>query len=248
AEAAAAAAAAAEALGLKAAVRRVAVTAGGGVEAAARQARYGALLDDPEALTLVGHTLDDQAETVLLGLARGSGTRSLAGMPECAGRLLRPFRGRRRQTEQACRDWGLAPWADPMNADPAYTRVRARRALATLEQALGPGLAEALARTAALCAEDADLLDALAADAARGAASDNSGLPVTRLAALPAALRGRVLMAWLRSAGAADLSLAHRRAVEALVLDWRGQVGADVPGGRVVRAGGQLRFEPPPGV
>jgi tRNA(Ile)-lysidine synthase len=162
------AAAQARDLGLAAGVVRVVVEPSGeGLEAAARTARYAALLDDPASLVLVAHTLDDQAETVLLGLARGSGTRSLAGMPRRQGRLLRPLLGlRRRQTEQACRDWGLVPWADPMNVDFRHRRPRVRAALGTLDGALGPSLSEALARTAELCAEDADLLDELATEAA----------------------------------------------------------------------------------
>jgi tRNA(Ile)-lysidine synthetase-like protein len=151
-------------LGLRTRLTRVTVERGpAGPEADARTARLAALLDDPDALVLLAHTLDDQAETVLLGLARGSGTRSLAGMAPRRGRLLRPWLDyRRSDTEQACRDWGLTPWRDPANQDPAYTRSRLRRALPALEDCLGPGLAEALARTARLCAQDADLLEGLA--------------------------------------------------------------------------------------
>jgi tRNA(Ile)-lysidine synthase len=246
AEVAARAAAQAEALGLAAAVSRVSVTAtGAGLEADARAARYAALLADPERLVATAHTLDDQAETVLLGLARGSGPRSLAGMPARSGRLVRPLLGLpRTATAQACADWGLEPWSDPMNDDPAFARVRARRALAALDGALGPGLAEGLARTARLAAADADYLDELAQQAGP-AVQIGAGLGVTRLAALPAALRGRVLLAWLRAAGG-DIGWVHVAAVDALVVDWHGQAGVDVPGGRVARRDGRLVFEARP--
>src|SRR5450432_921925 len=102
-----------------------------GPEAAARAARYRALdavADEcGAAVILLGHTMDDQAETVLLGLARGSGARSLAGMAPVAGRYLRPLLGlRREQTRAACAAAGLEPWEDPHNASPAFTRVRVR--------------------------------------------------------------------------------------------------------------------------
>ncbi len=158
---------------------RVAVAGPGGAdgyqgpEAAARSARYAALAAAARRAgaapggvwIMLGHTLDDQAETVLLGLARGSGARSLAGMSPQAGRYLRPLlRIRRAQTAAACTALGLPPWDDPHNCDPAFTRVRVRRELMpALATALGPGVAEALARTADLLRADADALDAIAA-------------------------------------------------------------------------------------
>ncbi len=119
---------------------------------------------------LLGHTLDDQAETVLLGLARGSGTRSLAGMAATTGvdgRYRRPLLGLERATTRAaCADLGFAVWDDPHNADPAFARVRVRtRVLPVLEAELGPGVAAALARTAELARDDADALDEWAATA-----------------------------------------------------------------------------------
>ncbi len=156
----------ASALGIDPLVVRVEVGAVGGPEAAAREARYRALADAATdagaAASLVGHTLDDQAETVLLGLARGSGAASLQGMAaesELRGiRLLRPFLGlRRAETRAACVAQGLAPWDDPHNDDDRYTRVRVRRrVLPVLEEELGPGVAEALARTAEQLREDSD--------------------------------------------------------------------------------------------
>ncbi|MET0692295.1 MAG: tRNA lysidine(34) synthetase TilS, partial [Propionibacteriaceae bacterium] len=143
------------------------LAAGLGVEAAAREARYRALDEEAEtrdATVLLGHTLDDQAETVLLGLARGSGTRSLSGMASRSGRHLRPLLSLRRETtERVCAELELDVWDDPHNADDSYARSRVRsRILPLLEAELGPGIAEALARTAELSRLDADLLDQLA--------------------------------------------------------------------------------------
>ncbi len=155
-----------------------------GPEAAARAARYsaldGAARATGAAAVLLGHTLDDQAETVLLGLARGSGARSLAGMASRSGLYLRPLLGlRRAQARAACEALGLCPWDDPQNEDVSFTRVRVRNELVpALETALGPGVAEALARTAALLRADADALDDLAAaEAARILAADAARRP-----------------------------------------------------------------------
>ncbi|MGH4007183.1 MAG: tRNA lysidine(34) synthetase TilS, partial [Pseudonocardiaceae bacterium] len=161
----------------------------GGPEAAARRARYAALRSAAPAgaLVLLGHTLDDQAETVLLGLGRGSGPRSVAGMRELDPPWGRPLLGvRRAVTAAACDALGLAPWVDPHNADPRFRRVRLRtEALPLLEDVLAGGVAEALARTAGQLQEDLDLLDeqagALLAQARRGAVPDVTGLDVTGL-------------------------------------------------------------------
>lgn len=230
-------------LGLPAEVLTVRVRDGGdGLEAAARDARYAALESAVSGaeVVLLGHTLDDQAETVLLGLARGSGTRSLAGMPARRGRFVRPLLGvRAAVTRQACVELGLQPWADPHNTASRFARVRVReRVLPVLEAELGPGIAEALARSATLLRADADLLDGLAG--AERASHPSPDLDCARLAALPAALLGRVVRDWLREAGASDLSAAHVAAVTALVTDWRGQRWAEVPGVRVHRSEGRL--------
>jgi tRNA(Ile)-lysidine synthase len=228
---------------------RVDTTAGQGLEAAAREARYAALhahacattSDDVPATVLLGHTRDDQAESVLLGLLRGSGTRSLAGMAPRAGLLLRPLLElTRRTTEDACAELGLTPWQDPHNVDPAFARVRVRsRVLPVLEAELGPGVTAALARTARLARADADLLDALAADADPGTEALGCGV----VEALPAALRQRVLRRWLLGRGARDLGLAHVLAVEELVLRWHGQGPVHVPGGTVARRDGRLLWQ-----
>jgi tRNA(Ile)-lysidine synthase len=230
-------------------VRAVRVTvarpgAGGayaGPEAAARAARYTALdaaardeAAGPAAAVLLGHTLDDQAETVLLGLARGSGGRALAGMAPDSGRYLRPLLGlRRAQTRAACAALGLMPWDDPHNSDPAYARVRVRQALLpALEQQLGPGVAEALARTAGQLRADADLLDELAAAAAGRMADGRPGLAARALAAEPAAIRTRLLRGAALAAGApaGALTQEHVTQMDALVTGWHGQRGVDLPG------------------
>ena len=236
-------------------VEVVAVRVGvrGGPEGAARRARYAAL-DEAAArtgadLVLLGHTRDDQAETVLLGLARGSGTRSLAGMPAATGRYRRPLleldRG---STVRACAAQGLRTWDDPQNADPAYARARVRHeVLPVLESALGPGIAAALARTATLARADADALDDLAADALTAASSGPGELDVRVLSALSQAVRGRVLHRAALAAGCpgSALSAGHVRAVEALVTDWHGQGRIDLPGGVAVRrACDRLSFAP----
>jgi tRNA(Ile)-lysidine synthase len=218
-----------------------------GPEAAARQARYLALDVEARARSatvLLGHTLDDQAETVLLGLARGSGGRSLAGMAPRAGHLLRPFlhlgRG---TTEQACAELGLDPWQDPHNTDPRFTRVRVRQnVLPTLETELGPGVAEALVRTAELLRDDTELLDRLAADAYRTAEGlgGTDTLDCTALESQPPALRRRILRLWLLAHGIGDLTLRHIGAVESLVIDWHGQKSIQVPGATVTRNRGRL--------
>lgn len=204
---------------------------GGGPEAAARTARYAGLDAAADrcgaAAVLLGHTLDDQAETVLLGLARGSGARSLAGMTSVSGLYRRPLLGVTRETTRAaCEAAGLDVWADPHNEDPRFARVRVRHdVLPVLERELGPGIAQALARTAALLREDADALDALA-----GQVDD---LEVDTLAALPTAIRRRVLKRAAIAAGVPGgrLSAAHLQAIDALITDWHGQGPIHLPGG-----------------
>jgi tRNA(Ile)-lysidine synthase len=185
---------------------------------------------------------------VLLGLARGSGTRSLAGMPERNGRCLRPLLGvSRAQTRAACAALGLEPWDDPQNADPGYARARVRhRLLPVLESELGPGVAEALARTARQLRADADFLDSVAqAEAQRIAAGDSGGLPLDEVAALPPAIRSRVLRNAALAAGcpAGALTERHVAGLDALVTGWRGQRWTDLPGGiRGQRRYGKLLF------
>jgi len=233
-------------------VVRVAVADDGrGPEAAARDARYAALAEVARetgaVAVLLGHTLDDQAETVLLGLARGSGAGSLKGMPPIAGLYRRPLlRIRRSTTVQACADAGLEPWDDPHNADPAYSRVRVRRrVMPVLEAELGPGVAEALARTAEQLREDeeafAQMIDEVAEELAEHVDA-GIALPVAALAANPAALRQRLIRFAVQSEFGVALSRTQTLEVARLVTDWHGQEGVDLPGVRAARVGGMIEF------
>jgi tRNA(Ile)-lysidine synthase len=241
------------------AVLPVTVPAGsGGPEAAARSARYRALATAARRLgaaaVLLGHTRDDQAETVLLALARGAGPRGLAGMPGCRpdGGLawLRPLLAiSRAQTGAACAALGLVPWQDPHNTDPAYARARVRAtALPALVAALGDRVVDNLARTARQLAADNAALDGWA-DAALAAAGRGGALAVAALQPLPAAVRTRVLHAWARQLGCPGSALSHRHvaALDALVTRWHGQGPAHLPGGiAVARSGGELAVTGPP--
>jgi tRNA(Ile)-lysidine synthase len=229
-------------------VERVGVGTAGGPEAAARAARH-AGLDRVLAQTggsavLLGHTLDDQAETVLLGLARGSGGRSLAGMRSESGARRRPLLGLRREvTKAACAALGLDVWDDPHNNDPAYARSRVRAdLLPALEAALGPGTVEALGRTADLLRADADALDEWARTSRQPGVGD---LSVDALLALPGAVRRRVLHRAAIDAGspAGALSAGHVAELDRLLVDWHGQGPVALPGGLVgERRCDRLRF------
>ena len=233
-------------------IERVVVAATGGPEAAARAARYAALeraaSEFGAAAVFLAHTLDDQAETVLLGLARGSGAASLQGMAAVRGRYRRPLLGiRRATTVQACADAGLEPWTDPQNADPAFARVRVRMSvLPLLERELGPGVAEALARTAEQLREDSDALDTFADELVEDLADHveaGISLDVPALTTNPPALRQRLIRLAVSSEFGVALSRAQTLEVARLVTDWHGQDSVDLPGVRVVRRGGRLHFE-----
>lgn len=227
-------------LGLTARVRLVRVVGSGGPEAAARRSRYAALYP-AQGLVLLGHTMDDQAETVLLGLGRGSGPRSIAGMRALDPPWGRPLLGvSMATTTAACAALGLEPWSDPHNTDPAFTRVRLRtEVLPLLEDVLQGGVSAALARTARQLRDDCDALDALA----QGFAGDPHD--IADLGPLPPALRRRVIRRWLLASGVPELTDSQVRAVDALVCDWRGQGGVWLPGGLVARrAHGRLRVDP----
>ncbi len=256
------AAAACEALGVAADIVRVEVGRDGGPEAAARHARYAALeraaVASGASVVLLGHTLEDQAETVLLRLARGSGARSLAAMAPSNGLWRRPFLDVPRATVRAAAaevlaPLGLRPWDDPHNEDRTYARVRVRALLDGLVADLGPGVALGLTRSAELLRADADALDALADDefgvvvdvGAAGPSADCGTLQ-----ALPDAIRTRVVRRMALSAGspADQLGIDHVRRVDALLTDWHGQGEARLPGGVVaVRSCGRLCLHPSPG-
>ena len=223
----------------------------GGLEAAARGARYQAL-DEAARSTgaravLLGHSLDDQAETVLLGLARGSGSRSLRGMPARRGHYRRPLLGVSRATlRAACEAAGLQPWDDPHNADPAFARARVRhQALPALEAALGPGVAQALARTAGQLRSDAEALDDLAASQAPLMRDPDGAWRPDALRAANTAIRTRVLRMAAVEAGCppGKLTARHVSALDALVTGWHGQRWTTLPGGvRAMLRCGRLIF------
>ena len=218
-----------------------------GLEASARRARYAALDSTAEKynanLVFLGHTLNDQAESVLLGLARGSGARSLSGMARCTGKYCRPLLEiSRSETLTACAENNLTPWIDPHNSDSQFARVRVRTdALPKLEESIGPGITEALARSADLLRDDADALDGWAAQVA--AELDLADLEVNHLADLPKAVRTRVLRMAIYAAGApmGSITAEHVASVEAFVTSWHGQGACSLPGGvKVSRISGRL--------
>lgn len=227
-------------LGVRTDVVTVEVGTAGGPEASARRARYEALTRTGGDAILLAHTLDDQAETVLLGLGRGSGPRSIAGMSPVDGVLRRPFLTlRRAETEHICRAYGLEWWTDPHNSDPAYRRARLRaEVMPLLEDVLGGGVAEALARTADQVRSDSAYLDDIAA-------AVESPLRVATLRELPPALRSRVLRRAALEAGAdaSALTASHVIELDRLVTDWHGQVRIELPGGvACVREGDSLSY------
>ncbi|UPL11068.1 tRNA lysidine(34) synthetase TilS [Microbacterium sufflavum] len=243
-------------LGLDPLVVRVEVSGDGGPEAAARDARYRVLRDAANdlraAAVLLGHTLDDQAETVLLGLARGSGAASLQGMAveradDDGVRWLRPLLGVRRATTRAfCAAAGLDAWDDPHNSDDRYSRVRVRdRVLPVLEAELGPGIAEALARTAEQLREDAEAFDEMIHETIEDIvehAEAGISVSVAALAANPAALRNRIIRLVVDSEFGVSLTRTQTVEVARLVTDWSGQGPIDLPGCSARRQGGRLVF------
>ena len=218
-----------------------------GLEASARRARYKALDAMAEKygakLIYLGHTLNDQAESVLLGLARGSGARSLSGMASVSNKYIRPLlKITRAQTLAACSENDLTPWIDPHNSDEQFSRVRVRSiALPTLEKTIGPGITQALARTADLLRDDADALDSWTDRICEDL--DLVDIEIKLLAELPRAVRTRLIRRAIYAAGApsGSISADHVESVEALVTSWRGQGACSLPGGvKVERISGRL--------
>lgn len=256
ADAAASAAAKAHTLGIRSLTARVEVSGvADGPEAAARDARYAALRDiaarEGAAAVLLGHTLDDQAETVLLGLARGAGATSLQGMAPARQdegvRWLRPLLGVRRETIEAfCAASDLDPWLDPHNREHRFARVRVREnVLPVLESELGPGVAEALARTAEQLREDAEAFDEMIHETIEDIvehAEAGISVSVPALAANPAALRNRIIRLVAHSEFGASLSRTQTLEVARLVTDWSGQGPIDLPGCTAARHGARIVF------
>ena len=237
--------------GLTCVVKKVTVDIKEGIEASARKVRYEAIDEATKEKNAVavflGHTKDDQAETVLLGLARGSGTRSLSGMAHHNGLYLRPLLEITRiQNEEFCKEVGLEYWNDPHNQDSQFARVRVRtEALPVLEKTIGPGISDALARSAQLLRDDADALDHWAQR--EELQLDLLDLDCTHLETLPRAIRTRILRAAIYAAGAptGSVSADHISAVEALISAWKGQGALNLPGGvKVERISGRLSLSP----
>lgn len=225
-------------------IRRVEVGTAGGLEAAARDARREALLvaarEQGSDQILLAHTREDQAETVLMRLARGSGARSLSAMRRCDPPWHRPFLGVPRDVvHRVAREYleplGLVAWNDPHNHDPSFTRVRVRNSMRTLESDLGPGLVPGLVRSAELLGDDADALDSWAQGVFQRAVSIDGSrceADAASLAEVPRAVRTRVIRLMHRSISKNDdaLDFEHVRQVEALVSGWKGQGDASLPG------------------
>lgn len=232
-------------------IRVTVVDDGHGPEAAARDARYAALREARTRIgasrVLLGHTSDDQAETVLLGLARGSGAASLAGMPAETDEFARPLLGISRETTRAaCRDEALEWWDDPHNSDERYLRVRVReRILPMLEAELGPGVADALVRTAEQFREDeaafAEQIDEFIEEIVEPAEA-GIAVSVGALAANPAALRQRIIRHVVHSEFGVSLSRTHTLEIARLVTDWHGQGPLQLPGFTAGRAGKLIVF------
>ena len=237
--------------GLTCAIKKVTVDIKEGLEASARKVRYEAInemaIQENAVAVFLGHTKDDQAETVLLGLARGSGTRSLSGMAEHNGIYIRPLLEITRiQNEQFCKEVGLDYWNDPHNQDSQFARVRVRtEALPVLEKSIGPGISDALARSAHLLRDDADALDSWAQSEVTHL--NLQDLDCAHLQALPRAIRTRILRFAIYAAGApsGSVSADHVSGVEALISAWNGQGALNLPGGvRVERISGRLSLSP----
>ncbi len=236
---------------------KVEVGSAGGIEAAAREARYTALeieATNTQSIAIyLGHSMDDQAESVLLGLGRGSGPRSIAGMERVSGCYRRPLLGlRRRQLRAACIEVNAPIWDDPHNEDDRFTRVGLRKLMPTFEATLGGGVVEALARTADLLREDLSALDSLTAQIVEdGGFAERGEVEVSKLDQLPTAVRTRVLRAMAFRAGVptGSLTFNHLTRMDALITSWHGQGGVALPGDLTfTRKSGRLSFSSTRGV
>jgi len=238
-------------MGVPATIAHVSVDSSGNVEDNARTARYNALAQQLEekssVAVLLGHTLDDQAETVLLGLTRGSGPASIRGMATYSHPWLRPFLGVSRETTVACvTDAGYSFWTDPHNTDRRFVRPRIRHdIIPAMEASLGPGITDALVNTAALIADDDDYLTSVADQHLTALATEPGRLPADSLAELPLPIRRRVLRSWVKDQLGVSMTMPHTQMVDALVVAWKGQGPVDLPGGTLGRQDGFLIIESP---
>lgn len=230
-----------QALGVGATVIRVQVDGSGNVEDNARVARYEALEDHAKRVgstaVFLGHTKDDQAETVLLGLSRGSGPASIRGMASRRGLWCRPFLAIPRETTRACcEDAGIAWWEDPHNTDSRFLRPRIRgEVMPVLESVLGPGVVGALAQTAELIAADDDYLTEQANTAYDSALTATGGLDIPTVHSLPDALRRRVIRRFVKDRLGVSPSFAQTDMIDALVVSWKGQGPVDIGGHKLSR-------------
>lgn len=248
----------------------VELRAGGGPEAKARGARYEALAetaratDGKPAVVLLGHTSDDQAETVLLGLARGSGARSIRGMAPLGSLpghqdvvALRPLLGLRRADlraglESAGLSWVDDPTNEPTSSWRAQDGTLLRRtalrhgSLPALERDLGPGVVESLARTAQLLQTDEEALDGWSRrELEQLTDSTEPGVSIQKLRDLPTAVRTRMLRSLALRAGARGGELVgwHIDHLDELVTGPGGGRGIDLPGVRAVQRAGRIEFD-----
>jgi len=238
--------------GMPATIIPVTVEGSGNVEENARIARYDTIeafaSERGAAGVLLGHTLNDQAETVLLGLTRGSGPASIRGMSPRRGVWLRPFLVvTRDQTRQACLDAGIEWWDDPHNVDRRFVRPRLRHdLLPVMEEVVGPGVAQALAQTAHLVSADDDYLNAVATEHLATLETPAGHLLAEPLSALPDPIRRRVLRGWVKKHTGVSMSFSHTQMVDALVVDWSGQGPVAISGSKLVRHNGHLVIEATP--
>ena len=239
-------------------IERVLVGTRGGPEAAARDARYAALTSVAKSLdasaVLLGHTREDQAETVLLRLARGSGARSLSAMAPINGLWRRPMLDLPRAVVHECAAEesarvGVTTWTDPHNSDPSFSRVRVREALPVLAETLGDGVVGGLARSAQLLRDDADALDAWAmVEVATHVLNAHPGcsIDVTALESMPRAIRTRIYKVMCERCGASELDAGHIAGIDELITRWHGQGTLNLPGRvNAAREYGRLSVWPP---
>ncbi len=224
---------------------------GDGLEAQARESRYKGIEKVRSKLgaswVLVGHNLNDQAETVLLGLARGSGLRSIAAMVKVDPdrKLMRPFLDiSSADLRKACKDQGIEYWNDPHNSDDRFLRVKVRKLAENLEKTLGPGFAAALARTAEIARESDEALSLLAKELAVKARAKSTAskaqFDIEPLRLAPAALRRKAIHQICLDAGAKNLSRAQVLQIEQLITAWKGQKSSVISGITVERVANQL--------
>lgn len=226
----------------------------GGPENAARIARYQAfeeVLDMTGASrVLTAHTKNDNAEQVLISIARGSGTRSLAGIRKERDYLIRPFLNSvsRDCTVQACRDQNLTIWNDPQNKHTIYTRVRVRETvIPVLQQELGEHVVDSLNRTAELAAIDADafdwMVDRLVKDINIDVLTDSSvSVQVSQLKEFPEGILSRVVRKIIQDRFDCSITSEQTSNVVKLITNWHGQKFINTAGVTVKRADGRLVF------